>query len=137
MAHMQMDNYHPHVYVPGTPIEAPKTKWIWRVFWILLVVTIFEVSFAFLNGEYHFVPWMVQKVLFIGLTLVKAYYIIFYFMHLGHEQFNFRLTISLTSILLLYFIVLLMIEGDHSMEYRLIIPEFIKEMHTYHPESHH
>lgn len=131
MAHMQMDNYHPHLYVPGTPIEAPKTKWIWRVFWIMLIVTVFEVSFAFLNGEYHIIPWTVQKVIFIGLTLVKAYYIVFYFMHLGHEQFNFRLTISLTSILLLYFIVLLMIEGDNSMSYRLIIPDFIKEMHTY------
>ncbi|MCS6982253.1 MAG: cytochrome C oxidase subunit IV family protein [Flavobacteriales bacterium] len=134
MAHFQMDNYHPPLYVPGTPIEAPKTKWIWRVFWIMLIVTIFEISFAFANGEYHFIPWTAQKVLFIMLTLVKAYYIIFYFMHLGHEQFNFRLTISLTSILLIYFIVLLMIEGDYSMDYRLLIPEFIKEMHTYRPE---
>jgi len=136
MAHMQMDNYHPHTYVAGTPIAPSKTKWIWRIFWIMLIVTIFEVSVAFLNGEYHFLPWKVQKILFISLTLVKAYYIVFGFMHLGHEQFNFKLTISLTSILLIYFIILLMIEGDYSMDYRLIIPEFIREMHTYSPEHH-
>lgn len=130
MAGMQMDHYHQHTYVAGSPIEAPKTKKIWMVFSILLVVTIFEVGFAFLNEGQALVSTTVQKWIFIVLTLVKAYYIVFSFMHLGDEKFNFKLTISLTSVLVVYFIVLMMIEGYALRDIKMITPDFFKrEVH--------
>jgi cytochrome c oxidase subunit IV len=132
MAGFQMDNYHQHMYVPGSAIETPKTKWIWKVFWILLIITTVEVSFAFWNEGGRHLPLVFQKWFFITLTLVKAYYIVFSFMHLGDEKFNFKLTISLTSVLFVYFIVLMMFEGHAVHDIRLIIPDFIIEAHQMH-----
>lgn len=131
---MQMDNYHQHLYVPGQVIEKPKTKWIWKVFWILLAVTSVEVTFAFLNdggsGTKNFVSATGEKWIFICLTLVKAYYIVFSFMHLGDEKFNFKLTISLTTFFLVYFIALMMFEGYALRDIQLIRPDFFKR--TFH-----
>jgi cytochrome c oxidase subunit IV len=143
MAGFQMDHYHVHTYVPGQEIEKPKTKWIWKVFWILLVVTTVEVGFAFLNdlggGEKRLLPAVGEKWFFITLTLVKAYYIVFSFMHLGDEKFNFKLTVSLTSIFLIYFIALLMFEGYALRDNQLIRPDFFKRVyHVGHAtDGHH
>jgi len=134
---MQMDHYHMHTYVPGQPIEKPQTKWIWKVFWILLAVTAVEVSFAFLNdggsGHKNYLPAVGEKWLFISLTLVKAFYIVFHFMHLKDEKFNFKLTISLTTTFLIYFIALMMYEGYALRDNQMIRPDFF---HRIYHESH-
>lgn len=135
---MQMDNYHQHLYVPGQEIEKPKTRWIWMVFLLLLVITIIEVGFAFANdagaGHKNFLQPTAEKWFFITLTLVKAYGIVFYFMHLGDEKVNFKFTISSTTIFLFYFIALMMYEGYALRDIQLIRPDFFKR--TYH-EAHH
>lgn len=136
---MQMDHYHQHLYVPGQEIEKPKTRWIWVVFWVLLAVTTVEVSFAFLNdagaGEKHFLSPFWEKWLFISLTLVKAYYIVFKFMHLGDEKKNFKLTILLpTMIFIAYFIGMMMYEGYALRDTQTIRPDFFKRV--YHEGSH-
>ena len=66
-------------------------KKLWGVFWIMLGITIIELiigSFAMklgmLDGERH--SGVVLKFIFISLTLLKAFYIIFSFMHLGGEK---------------------------------------------------
>lgn len=131
-----MDNYHYHTQVAGEPIAKANTKWIWKGFFILLVVTAVEVGFAFLNdaghGETRFMSLAFQKWFFIALTLVKAYYIVFSFMHLGHEKFNFKLTISLTMILIVYFIALMMIEGYALRDTKLVEPSFFKRTYKEH-----
>jgi len=139
---MQMDHYHQHLYVPGQTIEKPKTRWIWKVFWILLAVTSVEVTFAFLNdgggGAKNYLAPTAEKWLFISLTLVKAYYIVFSFMHLGDEKFNFKLTLSLTTIFLLYFIALMMFEGYALRDVQMIRPDFFKRVyHSEHSEGGH
>lgn len=58
-------------------------KTIWIVFTIMLVVTVFEILFG-LWATGKVAPW-VLKVVFIGLTLLKAFYIVYKFMHLGDE----------------------------------------------------
>lgn len=136
MAGFQMDNYHYHTQVPGEPIAKANTGWIWKGFFILLVVTAIEVGFAFLNdaghGETRFLSLEFQKWFFIALTLVKAYYIVFSFMHLGHEKFSFKLTISLTMILIVYFITLMMIEGYALRDVKLLQPDFFKRTYKEH-----
>lgn len=136
MADFQMDNYHYHTQVPGEPIAKANTGWIWKGFFILLVVTAVEVGFAFLNdagqGETRFLSLNFQKWLFIALTLVKAYFIVFSFMHLGHEKFSFKLTISLTMILILYFIALMMIEGYALRDVKIMEPDFFKRTYKEH-----
>ena len=59
-------------------------KRLWKVFWILLAVTVFEVGMGFKfagNAEYK----DMLMYTFIVLTIVKAGYIIMIFMHLGDE----------------------------------------------------
>ena len=58
-------------------------KKLWKVFWLLLIVTIIEVLMgAFLMGPQYA---LLLKVSFIGFTILKAAYIVLVFMHLGDE----------------------------------------------------
>ncbi|MFZ9943551.1 MAG: cytochrome C oxidase subunit IV family protein [Bacteroidia bacterium] len=81
---------------------------IWRTFWILLGVTIFEVAIAFAP-----IPKDVLLIIFLVLTIVKAYYIIAFFMHLKHEKLSFKYSILLPFFLILYFIVMAIAEGNY------------------------
>jgi cytochrome c oxidase subunit IV len=81
---------------------------IWRTFWILLAITIFEVGIAFTS-----IPHNILIVVFIVLTIVKAYYIIAFFMHLKHEKVALKYSIILPFILILYLIVLAIAEGNY------------------------
>lgn len=86
--------------------QESSTKTIWRTFWILLFITIFEVGIAFTA-----IPKSVLKITFIALTIVKAYYIVFYFMHLKHEKAQLTRIILLPFILIVYFIYMMLHEG--------------------------
>ncbi|MNE43640.1 hypothetical protein D3C87_309290 [compost metagenome] len=58
---------------------------IWLVTAILTVVTAFEVAVGALVKQDSSMWWVV-KLLFIGLTILKAGYIVLVFMHLGDEK---------------------------------------------------
>jgi cytochrome c oxidase subunit IV len=91
---------------------------IWLVFFLLLIVTTVEVVLGIIRPEFmvstdiigmHLLNWT-----FIILTLVKAYYIVMYFMHLKHEQKNLKWVISLPSLILIpYLIFILLVEGNY------------------------
>lgn len=86
--------------------SALNTKMIWRVFWILLGVTIFEVAISFTA-----IPPTVLLWTFVVLTLVKAYFIVGYFMHLKFEEIPFQWSILLPFILIVYLIFIAIYEG--------------------------
>jgi cytochrome c oxidase subunit IV len=81
---------------------------IWKTFWILLAITLFEVGIAFTP-----IPHSILIIIFIVLTIVKAYYIVAYFMHLKHETVPFKYSILLPFILILYLIVMAIAEGTY------------------------
>jgi len=83
-------------------------KIIWKTFWILLGITIFEVGIAFTSIPHH-----ILILLFITLTIVKAYYIVAFFMHLKHEETPLKYSILLPFILILYLIVMVIAEGTY------------------------
>jgi cytochrome c oxidase subunit IV len=83
-------------------------KVIWKTFWILLAITIFEVGIAFTS-----IPHDILIVIFIVLTIVKAYFIIAFFMHLKHEKSAFKYSILLPFFLILFFIVMALAEGNY------------------------
>lgn len=58
---------------------------IWLVTAILTVITAFEVAVGALVKQDSSMWWVV-KLLFIGLTILKAGYIVLVFMHLGDEK---------------------------------------------------
>lgn len=103
---------------PSEHHDSPAgTKWIWKVFWILLIVTTVEVVLGIIKPE----PLMAKvlgtsllNIIFIVLTLAKAYYIVAEFMHLGHERKNFIWTIALPVIILIpYLTFVLLTEGGY------------------------
>ena len=68
------------------------TSRIWTVFIILSIVTIVEVALGIVRPEWSMIPIVGMKILnwiFIILTLVKAYYIAWAFMHLEGEKGSF------------------------------------------------
>lgn len=105
-AHPTTDHEHGH--------EAGLSKKkIWEVFAILLVLTIIEFIIALWVIPNGYMSHSVGNFLYIALTLVKAFYIIAYFMHLKFEKFGLQLCVSLVFLFIIYFIVLMLIEGDY------------------------
>jgi len=94
------------------------TKRIWVVLIILTVITTVEVAFGIVKpASLHltsFIGISPLNWLFIILTLVKAYYIAWAFMHLEGEKKWFRRSIVWTSVFLIcYLMTLMLIEGDY------------------------
>lgn len=89
-------------------VDPNSKKTIWRTFWILLFITVFEVSIAFTSIPKEVLLWI-----FIGLTVVKAYFIIYFFMHLKHEWKALQYSIILPFLLIVYLIFIAMCEGNY------------------------
>lgn len=96
------------------------THKIWGVLILLSIVTAVEVVLGYLRPEVLNVDFLSMKLLnwiFIILTLVKAYYITWDFMHMRDELAGLRRAVVWTGVfLILYLIVLLLIEGDYIYE---------------------
>ncbi len=102
------DIHHEHVSHEGVEKAhvGLNTKVIWKVFWILLGVTIFEVSISFTS-----IPKTILLYTFVALTIVKAYYIVGYFMHMKFEKVPMQWSILLPFVLIIYLIFILIYEG--------------------------
>lgn len=90
-------------------------KRIWSVFFILLALTALEflIALGFVHHWGIIQKGTVLNIIYIILTLIKAYYIVAFFMHLKFEKSGFILTVGIVFIFIIYFIVLMMIEGGH------------------------
>lgn len=124
MAHNEhtVDSHDAHAHGEGLSVKR-----IWQVFGILLFLT--AVEFLVALGFVH--HWgIVEKglplyIFYIVLTLIKAYYIVAFFMHLKFEMKGFIISCSIVFLFILYFIVLILIEGDfllHHMSEHAIFP---------------
>ena len=94
------------------------TKRIWLVLIILTVITTVEVAFGIIKpASLHltsFIGISPLNWMFIILTLVKAYYIAWAFMHLEGEKKWFRRSIVWTAVFLIcYLMALMLIEGNY------------------------
>jgi cytochrome c oxidase subunit 4 len=97
------------------------TKRIWIVFGILSVVTVVEVIFGIYKPKSlffnNFLGMNLLNWLFIILTILKAYYITWAFMHMEGEKKWFRRSIVWTVVfLILYLCFILLVEGDYVYE---------------------
>jgi cytochrome c oxidase subunit IV len=83
---------------------------IWKVFWILLAVTVIEVIVGmFFSSD---LPKGLVAFFFLALTLFKAGYIVAIFMHLGDELKNFIIMILIPLTLFIWFIIAFLADGD-------------------------
>lgn len=94
-------------------------KLVFKGLILLGVVTLIEV-FVSLLGKGHVIGgledigWLVYPVGFalIALSLYKAYYIVYFFMHMEWEVKSLRLTVLLPMLLLVWAIIAFMQEGS-------------------------
>ena len=94
------------------------TKLIWKVFGILSVITIVEVALGIAKPEALYLTKILGtsplNIIFLVLTLVKAYYITWFFMHMADETKSLRRAVVWTSVfLIIYLATLLLIEGSY------------------------
>ncbi len=94
---------------------------IWKVFGILSVITIVEVFFGILKPDVlhmnNFLSMNLLNWLFIILTLVKAYFIVWAFMHMEGEKSSLRwIVVSPIIFLVSYLLFILLVEADYIFE---------------------
>ena len=103
--------------LPSEHHESPEgIWWIWKVFILLLVVTAVEVILGIIKPEIllgQFMGTSVLNIIFIVLTLVKAFYIVAEFMHVKFERKNLIWTLALPAIILIpYLAFIVLSEGS-------------------------
>jgi len=94
------------------------TKPIWRTFWILLGITMVELVFATIHLKTGFPPKFVLNGIYLILTCAKAFYIIAEFMHLRHELKNLIMTLGISALLFVWFIIAFLWDGNSYKDLR-------------------
>lgn len=100
---------------------------IWGVFIFLSFLTAIEVGLGIMRPEFllstklfGFIPILEMNLLtfiFIVLTIVKAYYITWDFMHMRDEtKYLRRLIVWSTVFFITYFVVLILLEGQYKYD---------------------
>ncbi len=111
------DNHKLEIFRGLIKFKSNEAK-IWGVFIFLSIVTIIEVALGILKPEFltenRFLAMKMLNWVFIILTLVKAYYITWDFMHMRDEKKSLRRSVVWTSIFLIcYLVLIVLIEGDY------------------------
>lgn len=101
--------------------HVSNTSRIWKVFILLSVVTTVEVILGILKPDIlHMTDLLSMNLLnwiFYGLTLYKAYYIVWAFMHMEGEKNSLKWAIVMPVIfLVLYLLFILLVEADYIFE---------------------
>lgn len=90
------------------PVDKAKVNQIFKVAFILFVITVLEFAVAFtIPHEYA----SLRVIIFVGMTIVKAWYIVAEFMHLGHETKVLIWSIILPLVFIVWLIAALLIQG--------------------------
>jgi len=91
---------------------------IWAVLFFLSVVTVIEVALGIVKPEVlivnSFLSMKLINWIFIILTIVKAYYIMWDFMHMRDEVRGLQFSVVVTlSFLIAYLAFILLVEGNY------------------------
>jgi len=101
--------------------HVSNTKRIWSVFILLSVVTTVEVFLGIFKPHSlhmnHFLGMNLLNWIFYILTIFKAYYIVWSFMHMEGEKGSLRWAVVSSVIFLVsYLLFILLIEADYIFE---------------------
>ena len=101
--------------------HVSNTKRIWFVFALLSVVTTVEVFLGIIKPDSlhlnHFLGMNLLNWIFYILTIFKAYYIVWAFMHMEGEKGSLRWAVVMPVIfLVLYLLFILLVEGNYIFE---------------------
>lgn len=92
--------------------EGMTKKKIWYVFWVLFAITALEFILALAVPE-TIMSQGIKNIIYIVLTLMKAFYIVGYFMHLKFENLGLIYCIVVPMIFIVGFIVSMLYEGNY------------------------
>jgi cytochrome c oxidase subunit 4 len=117
------DDYPQYEFMAHHSEEEGKIKRrkLWNVFWIMLGVTIVELIIGFQAESLGLLQddrtsTFALKVIFIGLTLLKAFYIVYKFMHLGDERKFFKYSVIVPySVFIVYLVYIIVGEANYSL----------------------
>jgi cytochrome c oxidase subunit 4 len=102
--------------ITHAPDHSEGTGRIWKIFWVLSLLTVIELAlgyFLYFKGETLSQTVVLGTKIVIGvLTLLKAYYIVSVFMHLGDEVRNMIMTITVPLVLFVWFIIAFLWDGN-------------------------
>ncbi len=87
---------------------------IWLVTAILTAITAFEVAVG-ASVHQDSSSWWIVKLLFIGLTLLKAGYIVLTFMHLGDERKALKYVILVPYALFIIYLIFIAIDEANAV----------------------
>jgi cytochrome c oxidase subunit IV len=101
--------------------HVSNTGRIWKVFILLSVITTVEVILGILKPDVlymnSFLSVNLLNWIFYALTLYKAYYIVWAFMHMEGEKNSLKWAVVMPVIfLVLYLLLILLIEADYIFE---------------------
>lgn len=106
---------HDHAATPTVlPRDKAKTAKIWKTALILGIITAIEFVLAFTITR-----GALLNAVFVGLTLVKAFYIVGEFMHLKYEVKTLIWSILLPMLFVTWFIVALLSEAESIFELKV------------------
>ena len=91
-------------------LAKPNTSWIWKIFFVLVVITAIEFAITFALEAQHFRT--LRNSILIGLTILKAFFIVGEFMHLKHETKGLIWMVLVPTTLLVWLLVALVTEGS-------------------------
>ncbi|WP_207435878.1 cytochrome C oxidase subunit IV family protein [Sabulibacter ruber] len=98
--------HHTDEFDETANLPKPQTAVIWKTFFILCGLTAIEFAFAFMMDA-----GSLRNAIFIGLTIFKAFYIVGEFMHLKHETKGLIWAVLIPTVLLVWLLVALLVEG--------------------------
>ena len=111
------DDYPSYEHMAHHSVEEGKKsrRTLWNVFWIMLAITVFELVVGSMAPSHGWSGTLWLKVLFIGLTIAKAGFIVLAFMHLGHEVKFFKMIVLIPYVIFMsYTIFIILDEGIYS-----------------------
>ncbi len=110
---MSADQHIEHEHDHAVGHVGMTKKKIWQVFFYLLAITGVEFFIALYLIPKEILSQGIGNFIYIVLTLVKAFYIVAYFMHLKFEKAALKTSIVVVFVFIIYFIVLMLTEGSY------------------------
>ena len=108
-----------NIHAEGDAHEETMTKGsIWKIFFILLGITIVEFIIALVLVPKGVLTYHMANPLYIVLTLAKAFFIVAYFMHLKFEKSALIYAIIVPIIFIIGLILVLTNESHHWFDLR-------------------
>ncbi len=98
--------------------ETMSKKKIWNVFWILTIITAVEFIIALVLVPKGIFSVGIANPLYIILTLMKAFYIVAFFMHLKFEKLTLIYSIAIPILFIVALIVAMLYEGNYWFDIR-------------------